>query len=197
MKLTEHAHPILRSLRTVGISLGAFAAVGLGVPPLLRWESESQSAAQELRSERTRAEQQIARATAIRDSATMRGRQLIALGPLLLEGDSPSSAAATLAGLVSAAAAKSNVRIGSLQLTVDSAGAGVFLRVSVRGDLTGDVRGVSAMLAALERGPVLLSVRELSISQPDVSAPSDHVETLQSEFVVEGLMLDVRRASRK
>jgi len=197
MKVTRHAHPNLRRMRAVGVSLGAFAAVGLGVPPLLRWESESRSAAQELRSERTRAEQQIARATAIRDSATMRGRQLIALGPLLLEGDSPSSAAATLAGLVSGAAAKSNVRIGSLQLAVDSAGPSVFLRVSVRGDLTGDVRGLSAMLAALERGPALLSVQELSISQPDVSAPSDHVETLQSQFVVEGLMLDARRVGRK
>jgi hypothetical protein len=57
-------------------------------------------------------------------------------------------------------------------------------------DVTGDIRGVMAMLASLERGPTLLAVRSLSISQPDLTAGDDRVEALHVEIDVEGLMFN-------
>jgi len=49
------------------------------------------------------------------------------------------------------------------------------------------------MLAALEGGQTLLAVRELSITQPQTSAPADQMEALRVELRVEGLMLRPHR----
>jgi hypothetical protein len=52
------------------------------------------------------------------------------------------------------------------------------------------------MLVALERGPVLLSIRQLSISQAEVGAPADRAESLRLELVIEGLTVDRRAVQR-
>ena len=45
------------------------------------------------------------------------------------------------------------------------------------------------MLTALEGGATLLAIRDLSITQPEPAAPSDHAEALRLEMTIEGLML--------
>jgi hypothetical protein len=192
--------PIGREQRVLVIGGGfvlALVVLGRGVPTLLRWHAESRSTVSELRGQVARADQLVGTATAVRDSATMRGRRLIALAPLLLDGTTSSAATATLASLVSGAAAKANIRLGSLQLAVDSSHDDTFARVSVRGNATGDVRGLSSLLTQLERGPTLLAVRELSIFQSDPTTPSDQIETLQMEFVIEGLSLAPHAGAHK
>lgn len=193
----RHARREQRALAMGGAIVLALAVLGRGLPALIRWDGQSRVATRDVREQSARADQLITKAVAVRDSATMRGRQLIALAPLLLDGGSSSTASATLAGLVSGAAAKANVRLGSLRLAVDTSAHGVFARISVRGDGTGDVRGVSMLFSELERGPTLLAVRELSISQPDPTAPSDQIETLRVEFIVEGLSLAPHSGSGK
>jgi hypothetical protein len=192
--------PVNREQRVLLIGGGivlALIVLGRGIPALLRWHAESRSTVSELRGQVARATQLVGTATAVRDSATMRGHRLIALAPLLLDGTTSSAATATLASLVSGAAAKANIRLGSLQLAVDSSHGGTFTRISVHGNATGDIRGLSALLTQLERGPTLLAVRQLSIFQSDPTTPPDQAETLQVEFVIEGLSLAPHRGADK
>src|ERR671938_1894657 len=122
---------------------------------------------------------------------------MLALAPALLSGDTPAAAGATLAGLVSGAAARASVRLGVLQVRADSLGHGTFTRIAVTGSATGDVQGVAELLSALEHGPTLLAVRALSVSQTDPAAPVDRMEVLHVDFAVEGLMLNTRRAGHR
>ena len=115
----------------------------------------------------------------------------------MVPGDGPTSAAGELATFVSGTATAADVAVGALQVQVDTAergGAGgdagsPFARVSVQGDLTGDVHGLTYFLSEIEGGLFLLSVRELAITQPEPAAPSDRPETLRAQFVVEGIAL--------
>jgi hypothetical protein len=159
------------------------------VPALFTWQRGVRDAASRNEEKLGRAKLSLGRAARVQDSLKSRSARLVALAPALLGGDSPATASATLAGIVSGAAARSNVRIGALQLSADTATRGVFTRVSVHGDATGDIAGITAMLSALEGGPTLLAIRELSITQPEPGAPSDHAEALRVELAVVGLML--------
>jgi type II secretion system (T2SS) protein M len=163
---------------------GRYAAPGLST-----WQREARDAASGSAEKLARAKASLGRAAQVQDSLKVRSARVIALAPALLGGDSPATASATLAGIVSGAAARSNVRIGALQLSADTATRGIFTRVTVHGDATGDIAGITAMLAALEGGPTLLAVRELSITQPEPGAPSDHAEALRVELSLVGLML--------
>jgi hypothetical protein len=122
---------------------------------------------------------------------------MLALAPALLSGDSPASAAATLAALVSGTAAQANVRLGAVQVRPDSVARGAFTRVAVRASATGDINGVTQMILGLEKGPMLLAVRELSITQAEPGAPADRAEALRLELLVEGLMLNPKPGSTR
>ena len=179
-----------RRALTIGVAtIAVLFAIGKGFPRLLSWERDARSDASDQQEDLDRATAEIARARIVQDSAKARGARIIALAPALIEGDSPATASATLAGIISGAAARSNVKIGALQLRADTSSRGTFVRVGVRGDATGDIAGVTAMIAALEGGPTLLAVRELSITQPEALASADHAEALRVELSVEGLML--------
>jgi hypothetical protein len=181
-----------RDRRALVIGASAILIVLLGrnaMPALFTRQREMRDAASRNEEKLARATVSLARAAQVRDSVKARGARVVALAPALLGGDSPATASATLAGMVSGAAARSNVRIGALQLSADTASRGMFTRVNVHGDATGDIAGITAMLAALEGGPTLLAVRELSITQPEPGAPADRAEALRLEMTVVGLML--------
>jgi len=177
-----------RALAIGAAAIVALTVLGRGLPALLSWEREMATVAEERGAELARAHVQIARAEIFQDSARAHGARIVALAPLLLGGDSPATASATLAGIVSGAAARANVRVGALQLHADTATRGAFVRVGVRGEVTGDIAGVMAMLASLEHGPTMLAIRELSITQPEPAATPDHMEALHVELLVEGMM---------
>jgi hypothetical protein len=179
-----------RRALVIGACVIFVAVVGKhAVPALLTWQRDVRDAASLNVEKLARATLSLKRAAQVHDSLELRRARVLALAPALLGGDSPATASATLAGIVSGAAARSNVRIGALQLSADTATRGVFTRVSVHGDATGDIAGITAMLSALEGGPTLLAIRELSITQPEPGAPSDHAEALRVELAVVGLML--------
>jgi hypothetical protein len=128
-----------------------------------------------------------------------RGARFIALAPVVLDGSSVASGGATLASLVSGAAATANAKLGSVHVKVDTAARGArntFAHISARADLTADVRGLSRFLLALERGPTRLAIRALSVTQPEPGGASDRPEMLRVEVVVEGLALARGGASR-
>lgn len=179
-----------RRALTIGVSaIAILLLVGRGLPVIAQWEREARSRAAAQREMLERAISAVALSSRVRDSAHARGARIVALAPALLGGDTPGSASATLAGIISGAAALSNVRVGALQLHVDTASRGTFVRVGVHGELTGDIAGITAMLSALESGPTLLVMRELSITQPEPAGPPDRAEALHIEMTVEGLML--------
>ncbi|HEX6053627.1 MAG TPA: type II secretion system protein GspM [Gemmatimonadaceae bacterium] len=144
--------------------------------------------------ERLAFEQSLLRSErAARDSATARSRRYLALAPRILPGRSPAIAAAELAAMVSGAAQGSGLRVGAVQVQPDTTRLGVFARVAVRAQVTGDVRGVSALLLTLERGPLVLNIRELSLAQLDAGADDTRPEMLRGEMLVEALSLAAER----
>jgi hypothetical protein len=165
-------------------------AFARGLPALRRWQADVRDSSAALTQEAARARMTVARERTTRDSLAARQQRFIALAPLLLRGETPAMGSATLASLISTAATAASVRLGPVQVkAVDTAARGVFSRVSVRAEITGDVRGVSAFLSTLERGPTLVAVRELTIAQLEPAAAADRAEALRVTVAVEALMV--------
>ncbi len=164
-----------------------------GVPELLRWTHDARANAVHLGAEAERASKSVATARATHDSLVARNARYLALAPRFLAGETVAGAGGALAALVSGAATAANVRLGAVQIQADTMHQAAFTPVIVRADLTGDIRGLSAVLATLERGQAILAVRELSISQPAAAAGDDQPETLHADLVVECLLLTARR----
>jgi hypothetical protein len=156
-------------------------------PALLAWEREARGAAQESATELARAQESVERLAATRDTLIVRRQRLAAAATGVLEGESLALAAGALSALLADMAADAGVRLGAVQLRPDSASDSRYARVAVSVDATGDVRGVTALLSAIEGDSTLLVVRSLSISQPEPAAPSDRPELLRVELVVEGV----------
>ena len=160
-----------------------------GLPAWRRWSAGSRAAAERQlgREADARASLRALRATV--DSAEARRDRLGRLAAALLDGESSAAAGATLASILTGAAARAGVRLGSVQVQPDTAAAGTFTRVAVRADATGDLQGVTELLRYLEGVPELLAVREISLTQPDAGGAPDRPESLQLELVVQGLAL--------
>jgi hypothetical protein len=178
-----------RTLLLGGTVIALLLLLFKGLPAWRRWDAGARASGAELVAAAARAQADVRSLPALADSVAARHRRLVALAPLVLDGSTPAAAGASLASLVSGAAARANVALGTVQLQPDTATTGTFVRVTVRGDATGDLPGIARMLALLEGGPELLAVREVSITQPDPGGPADRVETLRLEFSVQGLAL--------
>lgn len=183
------------------LSIGVVAIAGTfvlarGAPALGRWSDASVASAREVVGEASRAEASVGAASALQDTMRVRAERFVALAPALLDGASVATAGATLASLVSGAAAAADAKLASVQVRADTASQGpsgrasrTFARVSVRASLTADVRGLSKMLLAIERGPIMLAIEELAVSQPEPGADGTRPEMLQVDLVVAGLAL--------
>lgn len=186
-----------RDVRALLAGAGAVATILLavrGVPLYFAWTQEARAEDTEARTAAARERALVADAGAANDSAVVRGRRMIALAPAVLSGDTPNSASATLAGLLSGAAAQSGVRLSSVQMHGDSLSHDVFTRIAAHLEATGDIRGITQLLAVLERGPTLLAITSLAITQPDPNAGDDRIEALRLELDVQGLMLNPKSA---
>ncbi|MBV9107951.1 MAG: hypothetical protein JO306_00915 [Gemmatimonadetes bacterium] len=181
-----------RDRRVLAIGAGVIALlllVSRGVPAWRRWDADARTGAAELLRDEAEARTQVRILPALVDSAEARRNRLSRLAPSLLDGESAASAGATLASILTGAAARAGVRLGSVQVAADTASASTFTRVSVRADATGDLQGITEMLQSLETAPELLAVRELSITQPDAGGPPDRPESLQVDLTIQGLAL--------
>jgi hypothetical protein len=187
-----------RKVLALGTIVCATLIIGTrGLPALLRWTRDTRASAAQLGAEAARARTSIARSKETRDTLAARNVRYLALAAHLLEQQTPVGAGGSLAAIVSDAAAASNVRVGSVQIRADTTNVGAFMNVTVRAELTGDIRGLAGLLSAIEQGQTLIAVRALSISQPEIGAGDDRAEVLRAELVVEGLMPSTRgRRSR-
>ena len=186
-----------RQVLAIGLATCGALIVGTrGIPALMQWTRSTRTNASQLVAEAARAGRSVSTASATRDTLAQRNARYALLALRLLGSETTAGAGGTLASLVSEAAAVANVKLGSLQIRADTAKRGAFTVVSVRADLTGDVRGLAAMLATLERGRTLFAIRELSISQPEPAAGDDRAEVLRAELVGASLMVTPRGDKR-
>jgi hypothetical protein len=178
-------------------AIAALILLTKGVPAWHAWQRDAEAGAIELAADAARSDAAIAAYPLLHDSLRVRSARLQSLDSTIVTGMDPASAAASLATMVSDAATDAGVKLGAVQPRVDSEPHSLgtndapshqaFAHVSVRGDVNGDVVALTQFLADLERGPVLLAVRELSITQPEPSAPGSRMETLHADFTVVGL----------
>ena len=186
-----------RDRRAVVLAAGVvLATVGVGrwLPRWKSWRNDERDRAwqAEARLERLRA---VGRARVqLATSVAIASKAYLALAPRLVDGDNAATGGASLLAMVSNAAIGSGLEVGSLQSSGDSVGRR-FVRVAVRGEATGDVRGLATFLETLETGPVITGIRELSVDQPEPGAPNEQSEALRINFVVDGIVL--RRARAK
>jgi hypothetical protein len=166
--------------------------IARGFPAWRRWDLASRESAAARLQQAAHARTIIGRARVTHDSLAARQQRFMTLAPLLLRGDTPAMAAAALVSLISTTAMGSSVRLGPVQVRPDTSTRGVFSRVAVHAEITGDVRGVSAFLSTLEQGPTLLAVRELTISQMEPGGAPERAEALHVQLVAEALMLTTR-----
>ena len=193
MKTGGSLSPRERRIVKLGAAIVAMALVGgRAVPAWVAWVGAGQDRASRAVSELAEAHKAVRETGAARDTLRARNERYLTLAPALIGGTSPATAGASLALLVSARSAAAGLELGALRVTVDSAREGVFARISVRGDARGDIRGLTAMLLSLEQGPVLLAIRQLSISASDPGGPADRAEALRMEFLIDGLTIDQR-----
>jgi hypothetical protein len=196
-----------RTLILGAVCIGTLLLVSRGLPAWRGWVVESRAAAAEQCDEAARAEALARVFPAMRDSLAARNGRFLALAPRLLSGGSLNAASATLASLVSGAAADAGVTLGAVQLRTrgsplpaDTGRRGsvaghagtprpAFVRVLVEGDVSGDIRGITRFLLALEQGPVRLVVRDFTITQSDAVGAPDRAEVLHATVAVEGLAL--------
>ena len=164
----------------------AVLVLGRGLPAWKRWDRSAHAEAVAAVTQASERRASLANAKRTVQLAGQIERQLLGVAPAFVHGDGPGAAAA-LASLVGDHAGVSGVRVGAISATADT-GVHVDVRhISVRGDVTGDVRGITQFLAALESGAPLLSVRELTITQSDLAADANHPETLHADFVVDAI----------
>lgn len=185
-----------RAIGVGGVVIFVSMILSRGVPALRGWSESSVASARELVAEAERARRSVMGASALADTMRVRSERFVALAPALLDGGSPATAGATLASIISGAAAASDARLGSVQIRIDTTARDssgrvrrAFARVSLRASLTADVRGLSKFLLSLERGLTMLAIDELSITQPEPGADGTRPETLQVDLVVAGLAL--------
>jgi hypothetical protein len=173
--------------------------LGRGVPAWREWATVATSEAQTLTGEAEWAHQLVTSLPMLRDSARARRVRVENLSELLVAEGSPGAVSAAMSALVADAAVSAGVRLGAVEVRVDSGGPRArtgdgrapvrrhYLRVWARIDLTTDVQGLMAMLAWLEENPPLLAVRELTINQPDPGASPERPEILRVAIAIEGL----------
>jgi type II secretion system (T2SS) protein M len=184
-----------RALVGGAIIVAALAVGARGVPAWRRWHDGARLEAAAARAELDRVRASLGQARLVADSLRARRSRLRAVEPVLLAPAAIPVAAAELATVISSTATATGVRVASMQPRSEQrdsiAHAGVdgdrLRRIGVRIDAIGDVRGLARMLAALERGPLLMAVRSLTISQADVGAPHDRAEILRIELLVDAL----------
>ena len=207
--MTKHITLSPRDRRTLTIGAIGIATLLLGsrgVPAWRGWIARSRAIAAEKSDEAERTERMVQALPILRDSLAARNVRFLRLAPELLSGGSVNAAGVTLASLLSGAATDAGVKLGAIQLrsrespavaNVSHVGSAPpsFLRIRVESDVTGDIRGISQFLLILERGPIHLIVRDLTINQPDVVGAPGRAEVLHATVAVEGLALATRKGS--
>ncbi len=128
-------------------------------------------------------------AAALQDSFQVAAGELVSLAPILVAGATAAEAAANLTSELSVVADRAGLRVLELNALPDST-RGTFVPITLRGEFEGDVNGVAQFLAAVERSPVVLSVRSLNVLAGDPMERTPGPERLRAELLITGWRLN-------
>jgi type II secretory pathway component PulM len=128
----------------------------------------------------------------LRDSAAVLSQALIALAPQVLSGSTPAEAGADLSGRMNLAASRAPARVDRIDPIPDSSGVGRLGRVRVHATLETDVRGLVALLRAIDAADEVLTLDDLRIEAPAPGRADRGPEVLKVEVTVSGWYLKPR-----
>lgn len=178
-----------RRALALGVALCGSLIVGSrGLPLWRQWVAGNVAEATRLELEAAYAQTASLNSRTAEDSLMARTARLAAADSLLLDAETPAAAAANLAALLSDLADAAGVKLGPVRLRADTLRQSrSFVFVGAVASVTGDIEGIMDLIVGLEEGVPALSIRDLSISQPDPGATSDRPEMLRVDLSVEGL----------
>jgi len=185
-----------RALLLGGVAI-AGAVLGLRVLP---WAVRRATQAHAMLRERTtllaRTREETASLPTLRDSAAVLSQALVALAPQVLSGSSPAEAGADLSGRMNLAASRAPAKVERLDPLPDSSGDGRLGRVRVHAALETDVRGLIALIRAIDAGDEVLKLDELRVEAREPGTVERGPEILKVEITVSGWYIRPRSTEK-
>jgi hypothetical protein len=161
-------------------------------PMALRKALEASATLRERATLLARTRDEMASLPKLRDSAAVLSQALIALAPQLLSGSTHAEAGADLSGRMNLIAARAPAKVERLDPLEGSLGNGRLGRVRVHAALETDVRGLVAVLKAIEAGDEVLHLDELHVEAPRPDPMERGPEILKVEVTVSGWFIKPR-----
>lgn len=163
------------------------------IPAVRRWEIRVALREALLMRQLAESRRVVGHEQEVADTLRFRAHLLTALEAGLIRAQSKSAGEAALAALVSTTAQSAGIKLDALALDAAADRGGGIGIVSVTGGATGDIEGVAAFVAALERVPARVATRSIAISDADPAAPETRAELLRLEFTVEAQVVSAGR----
>jgi len=186
-----------RALLLGGIAI-AGAVLGLRVVP---WGVRRVIAVNATLHERAtllaRTREEIASLPLLRDSAAVLSQALVALAPQVLSGATPAEAGADLSGRMNLVAARAPAKLERLDPLPDSSSTGRLGRVRVHAALETDVRGLIALIRAIDAADEVLTLDELRVEAREPGSVQRGPEILTVEITVSGWYIMARSRTEK
>ncbi|HET9386976.1 MAG TPA: type II secretion system protein GspM [Gemmatimonadales bacterium] len=167
------------------VALSAILALRV-VPSVLRSGRDRLTLLREHATLLARTREEMASLPELRDSAAVLSQALIALAPQLLSGSTGSEAGADLSGRINLIASRAPAKVERLDPLMDSLSNGRLGRVRVHAAMETDVRGLVAVLKAVENGEEVLYLDELHVQALHPAGVERGPEILKVEVVVSG-----------
>ena len=173
------------------VVLGAVVMLRV-VPATLRTVLEARTTLRERATLLARTRGEMASLPTLRDSAAALSHALVALAPQLLSGSTEAEAGADLSERMSLIASRAPAKVEQLDPISDSLGSARLGRVRLHAALETDVRGLVAVLLAIETGDEVLHLDELHVQAPQLAGVERGPEILKVEVTVSGWYIKPR-----
>jgi len=160
-----------------------------GIPAWMTWRAEARIDARDAMQQSLQMNQVLDALPPSLDTLQARTRLLLEHTPALFVGGTRDAAASEMMDAVRTMARASWVRIDDVIIIQDTAGSNTLSPIELRLHGVGDVVGLAAFLSRLESGPLLLAVRNLSVTPESIESAANQVEVLDLQLTVEGLAL--------
>ena len=186
-----------RALLVGGIAI-AGAVLGLRVVPwAVRRVTMAHAALRERATLLARAREEIASLLLLRDSAAVLSQALVALAPQVLSGSTPAEAGADLSGRMNLVAARAPAKLERLDPVPDSSSTGRLGRVRVHAAFETDVRGLIALICAIDAADEVLTLDELRVEAREPGSVQRGPEILTIEITVSGWYIRPRSTEKR
>ena len=186
-----------RALLVGGIAV-AGAVFGLRILPwAVRRATQAQAVLRERATLLARTREEMASLPTLRDSAATLSQALVALAPQVLSGSTAAEAGADLSGRMNLAASRAPAKVERLDPLPDSSGDGRLGRVRVHAALETDVRGLIALIRAIDAGDEVLKLDELRVEAPEPGTVPRGPEILKVEITVSGWYIRPRSTDKR